>query len=69
MNALALAQVALAILPLVQTGVTEFVNWINALRSAAKQAGEWTDAQEKLYRASLYAKLGDLAYGPDPNTP
>jgi hypothetical protein len=58
-------QLALAILPLVETGVTNFVAWINAMRTAALQAGEWTPDQEAAYRAALYAKTGDPAYQVD----
>lgn len=68
MTTLAVLQVALALLPLVQTGVGEFIIWINTLKVAVEQAGEWTEEQDKAYRAALYAKTGDLAYGPDPTT-
>lgn len=67
MSPAAIAQIALALLPLVQFAVPEFLAFINSLRGAAKQAGEWTDAQETAYRAALFAKTGDLAYGPDPS--
>lgn len=69
MPAATLAELALALLPLVTTGVQEFIEWINSLRTAAKQADEWTDEQEAAYRRALYAKTGDLAYGPDPAPP
>lgn len=62
-------QIALALLPLVQTGLTEFIAYIAALRSAAQQAGEWTDAQEAAFRASLFAATQDPAYQPDPEPP
>jgi hypothetical protein len=66
MSAAALIQVALALLPLIQTGVGEFILWINSLRAAAQQSGEWTPAQEADFRAKLLAKTGDPAYAPDP---
>lgn len=66
MDAASILQLALAILPLVQTGVTEFIKWLNTLRTAVQQTGEWTDEQETAFRAALFAKTGDLAYGPDP---
>lgn len=69
MQAVALIQVFLALLPLVTTGVGELITFINALRGAAQQAGEWTPEQEDAYRRALYAKTGDLAYGPDPSPP
>jgi hypothetical protein len=59
-------QLGLALLPLVETGVTEFIAWIASLRAAALQTGEWTDEQEAAFRASLYAKTKDPAYIPDP---
>lgn len=68
MEITAIVQLALALLPLVQTGVTEFIVWLNSLKAAAQQAGEWTDEQDAAFRAALYAKTGDLAYGPDPKT-
>ena len=58
-------QLALALLPMVQTGVGEFIAWINSLRAAAQQAGEWTPEQESAYRAALLAKKNDPAYKPD----
>ena len=65
MTTAAIIQLALAILPLVETGVPEFIAWINSLRSAAQQSNEWTPAQEAAYRAALLAKTGDPAYQPD----
>ena len=58
-------QLAISLLPMVQTGVTEFVGWIHSLRSAAQQAGEWSDAQETAFRSALFAKTNDPAYAPD----
>jgi len=65
MGTAAAIQLALALLPMVQTGVTEFIAWINSLRAAAQQAGEWTPEQEAAYRAALLAKNNDPAYKPD----
>lgn len=61
----AILQLALAILPLVQTGVPELIAWITSMRDAAKQSGEWTDEKEAAYRAALFAKTNDPAYKPD----
>jgi hypothetical protein len=58
-------QVALALLPLVTTGVTEFIAWINSLKGAMQQAGEWTPEYQAAYRAALLAKGIDPAYQPD----
>ena len=67
MQTLAVLQFALALLPLVQTGATEFILWINLLKAALEQTGEWTPELEVAHRAALFAKTGDLAYGPDPS--
>lgn len=56
---------AIALLPLVNTGVQQFIGWIAALRSTAQQAGEWTPQQEDAYRVALLSKTGDPAYLPD----
>ena len=58
-------QIALALLPLVTTGINEFIAYINALKGAIQQTGEWTPAQETAYRTALFAKTGDPAYQPD----
>lgn len=69
MNPAAILQVALALLPLVQVGVTEFIAWLHTLRTAVQQTGEWTEEQEEAFRAALFAKTNDPAYQPDPPTP
>ena len=61
-------QLALAILPLVENSVTEFIAWVTALRSSAMQSDEWTPEQETAFRAALFAKTNDPAYAPDPPT-
>lgn len=66
MTTLAALQLGLALLPLVTTGVTEFLKWLQSLRMALQQSGEWTSEQEETYRAALFSRLGDPAYAPDP---
>ena len=66
MPAVAILQLALQLLPLVQTGVSEFVRWIESLHDAASQTAEWTPELEADYRAKLWAKTQDPAYQPDP---
>jgi len=61
-----LIQLALALLPTVTTGIKEFIAWIDSLKGAAQQSGEWTADQEAAYRAALFAKTNDPAYAPDP---
>ncbi len=65
MPASAIIQLALAILPLVQVAVPEFIAWINSLKIASQQVGEWTDEQETAFRNALFAKTNDPAYAPD----
>ncbi len=66
MSIVALIPLALQILPLVTTGVTEFIAWIDSLKASAQQSGEWTPQMESDYRAALFAKTSDPAYQPDP---
>lgn len=65
MNTTAALQLGLALLPLVQAGVGEFIQWLAALRTALQQTGEWSPEQEAGYRQALLAKTGDPAYQPD----
>ena len=53
MSAVALAQLAIQLLPVVTTGTESFVNWINELRASAQQSGEWTAQEENAYRQAL----------------
>jgi hypothetical protein len=57
--------VLIAALPMIQTGVTEFIAWLNTLVAAAKQSGEWTPEEDAAYRAALFAKTNDPAYKSD----
>lgn len=66
MEVTAIIQLALQLLPLITTGVPEFIAWINSLKTAAQQADEWTPELEAAYRAALFAKSNDPAYQPDP---
>jgi hypothetical protein len=66
MPAAALIQLGIAALPLIQVGVAEFIAWLQSVKAAAQQTGEWTDEQEAAFRAALFAKTTDPAYAPDP---
>lgn len=66
MPAAVILQIALAALPILNVGVTEFIAWLNTLKSAAQADGEWTPEQEQAFRAALFAKTADPAYQPDP---
>lgn len=61
-------QLGLALLPLVQTGVEQFIAWLQRLRTAAQQSGEWTPEQDAAFEASLLERTSDPAYQPDPGT-
>lgn len=65
MSAALIAQLAIALLPTIEHGVTEFIAWIQALKSAAQQAGEWTPELDAAYRVAMYATTMDPAYAPD----
>jgi hypothetical protein len=59
-------QLAIALLPLVETGVQEFIAWIESLKSTLQQTDEWTNDQDVAFKLALLAKTGDPAYKPDP---
>lgn len=65
MSAIAIATIAIQLLPTVETGVTELIAFINSVRFAAQQANSWTPALESAYRASLFATTSDPAYQSD----
>ena len=64
-TALALVQILLPLLPSIETGAVQLWNFINSVRSAAQQSGEWTSEIEAAYRAALQATSTDPAYQPD----
>jgi len=66
MELAAIINLALALLPIVETEVPRFIAWIDALVAVAKTTGEWTPEQDAAYRAALFAKTSDPAYQPDP---
>lgn len=66
MSAAAIAQLAIALLPYVETGVTEFIAWLQKIRTAAQQTDEWTPEQDAAFTAALEAKKNDPRYQPDP---
>lgn len=59
-------QIALAFLPVINTGVNEFIAWLTTVRAAARQSGEWTPEQDAAFEAAIAAKKNDPAYLPDP---
>lgn len=66
MTALTALQLALAVLPMIRTGVTEFIAWINTLKAELQRTGEWTPELAAAHRAAIWAATGDPAYRPDP---
>jgi hypothetical protein len=67
MTTAAILQLALQLLPLITTGVPEFIKWIESLKSTLQQAGEWTPELDTAYRAALWAHNQDPAFQPDPH--
>ena len=65
-TALALAQLGLTLLPMITAGTTELLRFIQSVRGAARQTGQWTEAQEEAYQASLLASATDPKHLPDP---
>lgn len=53
MSTAAIIELALVLLPKIEVGITEFVRWINTLRSVAKQNMDWTPEQEAAWRNAL----------------
>lgn len=53
MSTIAALEVGLLLLPKVTTGLTQFVAWVNSLRTALQQTGEWTAEYEAAWRAAL----------------
>lgn len=59
-----LPQILLAI-PKVEVGVESLIAWVQSLRTAAQQSGDWTAEQEAAFLESLIARRTDRAYLPD----
>lgn len=55
----------LASLPVVIQSVTALINWINTVRAAAQQTGDWTPGLEAQHQAMLLATKTDPAWQPD----
>jgi len=53
MQTIALLELGLTLLPKVTVGVTQFVAWLGALRTAVQQTGAWTAEYEAQWRAGL----------------
>ena len=65
MGVAASIELALALLPKVTVGITQFVAWIATLKSAAQQSGEWTPEYDAQWRAGLLSQNLDPAEFPD----
>ena len=65
MQTIALIELGLVLLPKVTVGVTEFITWLGALRTAAQQSGEWTPAYEAQWRGGLLSQKLEPAEIPD----
>ena len=67
MTAIAVAQAILALMPLITTGTENLVAFIEKVRSAAQQTGEWPPEAEAAYQARILAKADSPAAQPDAN--
>lgn len=67
--ALVLVPIILQYLPKVVVGVTELINWISAVRQAAKQSGEWTPELETAFLEALIVSSNSSFAQPDPAPP
>ena len=63
---IALLPQIIALIPVVTTGVQQLIAFIESIRGAAQQTGEWTDAMEKAFVDELLARAKTPAYQPDP---
>ena len=66
MTAIAIAQIVIQLLPGLETGVTEAIAFINSIRGAAQQSGDWTPAMEAAFEQALIDTGTAPAYQPDP---
>lgn len=60
--ALALAQIIIPLLPTIAGDIAHLVAWIQSVRSAAKQSGEWTVEMDQSFRNALIATGREEAY-------
>lgn len=67
MNAVAVAQTVLALMPLVTTGTEHLLAFVEKTRAAAQQTGEWPPEAEAAYQARLLAKADSPAAQTDAN--
>lgn len=65
MQVLTFIQMLLPLLPVIRGDITALVQWIEGTRTALKQSGEWDEATEMAYRASVLAMAKDPAQQPD----
>ncbi len=54
------------LLPQIGGDIASLINWINSIRSAAQQSGEWTPAMDQAYHQALIAAGQTPAWKPDP---
>lgn len=65
---LAILPQIIALIPIITTGVEHIIAWINSIRTAAQQTGQWTPALETAFLEALIATKLDPAYQPDAPT-
>jgi hypothetical protein len=62
MNPVTLAQVIIPLLPSIAGDISDLVQWISKVRTAAKQTGEWTEDMDIKFRTCLIASGQGAAY-------
>ena len=65
MQAVAIAQAVLALIPLVSSGAEHLMAFVTSIRTAAVQSGEWPAEAEAAYQARLLAKADAPQSQPD----
>lgn len=63
---LALLPQLMALIPSITVGVQHIILWVQSIRSAAQQSGEWTPELENQFIAMLVSTTTNPAWMPDP---
>lgn len=62
---LALLPGIIQLIPVAEVGVEHLINFVSAVRNAAKQSGEWTPELEASFGAALIARASTHAWQTD----
>lgn len=66
-TAVALIQVLGPLLPLLTGDISKLIAWIESVRAAAQQTGEWTADAESAYQQSILLRASAPEQQPDPH--